>query len=303
MDWLALGLPARRFRIRATVAYDTTVPLVTEFVLRLLRIAGDLRVRTLQAYFGFSNRETLVLLRDLVEDGLAEYHGDYVQLGPKGRAAFQHGESDDPRIVAIEEVDPVVAFDRATACPLERTPYDQKGARALLVLPTKDRERAARLASEASRAFQVNFKELVGSQVRVRGAADRAYLYSVDEVAPRRPFTFELSLPVVLDSDTQATSRIDFSELYDKGLRGSRDELISLISEFMIGQLGSALDTQEALKMISAFDGGLLSRFQTQQGGQFRLREWVAHVDHSRAEDPLVQTCRRRAKVNPPPPG
>ncbi len=276
VDRVSVGIPARRFHIKSTIAFDTSVPLVTEFVLRLTRLAGDIKLSTLQRYFGFSNRETMVLLGELTQLGLLEFDGEYVQLGPQGREAFRGTSEDDPRIVAAEQREGNIAFERVTATPLERVRYDTKVPRGLIPLPIRDREKAARLADEAAKSFQRHFKEIATEYFSLPKSAQRAYVYSVDEVSARRTFTYELSLPIVLAYGSQANCSVDFGKLYERGLRGSRDELIALVAEHCSKHFGALTDGRDALDFVSEFDGGALTGwFSDLTNSEAQVRDWA----------------------------
>jgi hypothetical protein len=62
---LGFNVPCRQFLIEAQVTRDKRMPVVDEFVLRVLRLCESLSIKRLGAFFGFSQMETQVVLADL----------------------------------------------------------------------------------------------------------------------------------------------------------------------------------------------------------------------------------------------
>ncbi|HQR47851.1 MAG TPA: hypothetical protein PL152_00870 [Steroidobacteraceae bacterium] len=53
------GLPVESYRVDSFITKGERLPVVTEFVLRLLRICGPITVPAFRDYFGFSEAESL----------------------------------------------------------------------------------------------------------------------------------------------------------------------------------------------------------------------------------------------------
>ena len=160
VDRIALALPAQRFRVSATVARDARVPLVTEFVLRMLSVLDDVSVESLRRFFGFTGEEVVSLLTDLIRENLVVEHGGSVQLTSQGRALFRYGDKDHPQIVESSNIDRVIPFERVTFSPLDAAPYRAKVPRAVPILDIVDKSRAERPSRAVSAGFQHYFREV-----------------------------------------------------------------------------------------------------------------------------------------------
>src|SRR3546814_4168079 len=80
------------------------MPVVDEFVLRLLRVVQRISGQRLAGYFGFTAREMESVLLELVERGLIESDEEEIYLSPKGQELFKGlTEGDLPRLARSEE--------------------------------------------------------------------------------------------------------------------------------------------------------------------------------------------------------
>lgn len=286
VDQLALAIPARRFKIKATLAYDQSFSLVDEFVLRFLRLCGDVSTDKLREFFGFSQRELFVTLLDLGERGLIKTNNDVVQLGARARAAFKDLGDEEPRIVAVEETDMNIAFEQIASTPLEKTPYRKGSLTGIMDLRSEDREQAARPSEEAIQAFKLHFSEISEAYLPQRQDLKRAYVYSVDEVTPKKPFRHELVLPVVLRTGGRPEASIDYSKLLNSRPRGSRNRLIARVSELIQTLESPQSTTREGFGFISEFDAGFITQiFSGNEPCQNGLLPWLTRVTLSEQQD------------------
>ena len=77
---VTFGLPVETFRVDAYIALEERLPVVTEFVLRLLRICGSVNLTVFRNYFGFTNSEALAVIDSLLRQGLLDVVDEDVQL-------------------------------------------------------------------------------------------------------------------------------------------------------------------------------------------------------------------------------
>jgi hypothetical protein len=287
VDRIAIAIPARRFKIKATLAYDQSVPLVDEFILRFLRLCGDVSTNTLREFFGFSNRELFVTLLDLSERGLIETKNGSVQLGARGRAAFKDTGDDEPRIVAVQETDINVAFEQIASTPIERTPYRQASPTGVMELRSENRDRAARPSEEAIQSFKVHFAEIAEAYLPQRQDLKRAYVYSVDEVTPKRSFRHELVLPILLEANGKVEASVDYSKLLNSRPRGSRDRLVAQVSELLQTQQAPKSTPRQGFDFMSEFDTGLMSGiFSGNQPSKDNILQWLSRAENAGRAEP-----------------
>ena len=102
VDTLGFRVPCRSFYIRASVTRDRPLPVVDEFVLRLLRVCGQLTLDRLGDFFGFTRAEAERVVRDLVDRDLIVAEGNELRLSADAIALFRASADQEPRMIQIE---------------------------------------------------------------------------------------------------------------------------------------------------------------------------------------------------------
>lgn len=176
------NVPCRQFTVTANVTRDRRLPVVDEFVLRLLKVADVLPASRLASFFGFSSSEMMAVLSDLQIRGLIEISADDIALTANAHDMFLSARDGAPQIVEIETMVHRIWFDlisRNMMAPDRTRPLDNLID---LVPPafSKDLE-----TSFARSAFEQNFREFLVKVRRVKNPGSMA-LYSVSEVVPER---------------------------------------------------------------------------------------------------------------------
>lgn len=181
VDAVDFQVPCRRFTIKANVTRERQMPVVDEFVLRLVHIVQRIGSDRLAGYFGFSGREMETVLIELTERGLLESDEREIFLSPKGQDLFKGlTEGELPRLAAVESWTEGVWFDlvsRNIMAPARYRPV--QSLLAIHELPN------ARQVPEtyARQAFEQNFHDYA-RRIRRHPDADRLAIYSVSEVEP-----------------------------------------------------------------------------------------------------------------------
>ncbi|MDU3047219.1 hypothetical protein, partial [Bradyrhizobium sp.] len=98
VDTTGFRIPCRRFSFVLNVSRDRRLPVVDEFVLRLLKMFDRIPVQRLRRFFGFSVREMEVVLKDLGARGHILLDGDLVSLDPAAEELFSSSSDGMPRI-------------------------------------------------------------------------------------------------------------------------------------------------------------------------------------------------------------
>lgn len=115
---VTFGLPIETFRVEANIALDERLPVVTEFVLRLLRICGRVSMASFRDYFGFTDSEALSVIESLTRQGLIELMDDEMQLSLFAIERFEESGGDHPRFSKVELRKDTVTFDLISFTPL-----------------------------------------------------------------------------------------------------------------------------------------------------------------------------------------
>ena len=211
IDAIDFQVPCRRFTIKANVTRDHQMPVVDEFVLRLLRVVQRIDSRRLAGYFGFTAREMETVLLELVERGLIESDDEDLYLSPKGQDLFK-GLTDGelPRLASVESWTEGVWFDLISRNIM--TPERFRPVSNLLAIREQlgKRQIPEKFAREA---FEQNFHDYA-RRVRHHPDADRLAIYSVSEVEAGiygyQPMPAQCTLD--LDAKLESSLRLPFAE-------------------------------------------------------------------------------------------
>ncbi len=115
---ITFGLPIESYRVDAYITRDERLPVVTEYVLRLLKICNSLSLGVLRDYFGFSDGETLSVIDSLKRQGLIEASDESIVLSNFALEKFEASGDDYPRFSKVELRKDTVTFDLLSFTPL-----------------------------------------------------------------------------------------------------------------------------------------------------------------------------------------
>ncbi len=179
IDTVDFQVPCRRFTIKANVTRERQMPVVDEFVLRLVQVVQNISVERLAGYFGFSGSEIETVLLELTNRGLLESDDQEISLSPKGQDLFKGlSEGELPRLAAVEPWTEGVWFDLVSRNIM--TPARFRSLPNLLSIPEQPNARQVP-ESFARAAFEQNFHEYA-RRVRRHPDADQLAIYSISEV-------------------------------------------------------------------------------------------------------------------------
>lgn len=200
------NVPCRRFVLTSNIVRDRRMPLVDEFVLRILKATEKLSAARLGAFFGFSSAEIVTVVADLQNRGLLSVSNEDVELAPAAHEHFRVGQQGVPQIVEVETWVDRLWFDlvsRNMMTPERKSPLpnllDLTSAKAAKELP----------ASFARDAFEQNFSEFLRKVRRINNP-DAFSLYSVSDVVPDRFGSVVLSgsFDLVLDPEPRLVPKL-----------------------------------------------------------------------------------------------
>lgn len=179
VDAVDFQIACRRFTIRATITRDRQLPVVDEFVLRLLAILDRVPVARMRSWFGFSVGEMETVLVDMNQRGLIEFHGNDVALAPAGRELFKSsGVEGVPHVVEVAPFVSDVWFDLVSRTMVPRS---RSRPAEYLVKLTEVPEARDLPEAFARRAFEDNFRDYA-RRIRRIPDPDAINLYSISGV-------------------------------------------------------------------------------------------------------------------------
>lgn len=271
---VTFGLPVETFRVDAYIALEERLPVVTEFVLRLLRICGAVNLSAFRNYFGFTNSEAVAVIDSLVRQGLLEVVDEDVHLSRFAVERFEESGGDHPRFSKVELRSDTVTFDLISFTPLRgqggEAPTDN-----LLKLETSD-EALGESAERARMAYRQRFPEVAALRGDLR---DRSFgVYSVEDVESKRRTYIPIPVSFSLDSDGQVQRQID--EAFE---RAAPPELVQFVNQQVTAAIPKtiALGGSDLEEFIDTFDLPLLRQYL--QGKKFDLFRYLTEVHLTKA--------------------
>lgn len=266
---VTFGLPVETFRVDAYIALEERLPVVTEFVLRLLRICGPVNLTVFRNYFGFTNSEALAVIDSLTTQGLLEVVEEDVHLSRFAAERFEESGGDHPRFSKVELRTDTVTFDLISFTPLRQHGGDVTSDN-LLKLEASD-ESIGESAELARLAYRQRYSEVASLRSDLR---DLSYgVYSVEDIESKRRTYIPIPVSFALDSDGQVQRHID--EAFE---RAAPPELVQFVNQQVTESIPKtiALGNSGLEEFIETFDLPLLRQYL--QGKKFDLFRYLTEV-------------------------
>jgi hypothetical protein len=271
---VTFGLPVETYRVEAYIALEERLPVVTEFVLRLLRISGPLNLTAFRDYFGFTDSEALAVVESLTRQGLLEVFGDEVELSRYAAERFDEAGGDHPRFSKVELRSDTVTFDLISFTPL-RSPGGDMPSDNLLKLEASD-DALSQSSERARMAYRQRYPEIASMRNDLR---ERSYgVYSVEDVESKRRNYIPIPVSFSLDMDGQVKRQID--EAFE---RAAPPELVQFVNEQVTAAIPKtiSLGASGLEDFIDTFDLPLLRQYVS--GKRFDLFRYLTDVHLARS--------------------
>ena len=85
---LTFAIPAQKFAVTCAISTQETLPVVTEFSIRMIHACGTMSPEQLQAFFGFTEKQTAAVITTLHDERLVRWDDDQFGLTPQALALF-----------------------------------------------------------------------------------------------------------------------------------------------------------------------------------------------------------------------
>lgn len=266
---VTFGLPIETFRVEAYIALDERLPVVTEFVLRLLRVCGQASMPAFRDYFGFTDSEALSVVESLSRQGLIDLHDDELQLSLFSIERFEEAGGDYPRFNKVELKKDTVTFDLISFTPLRSVNGELATDNIIKLNAAED---ALGESKERARlAYRQRYPEIASMREDFR---DKSYgVHSVEDIESKRRSYLPIPVSFALDHDGQVERRID--EAFE---RASPPELIQFVNEQVTAAIPKTISigAPGLEEFIEAFDLKLMAQYLT--GKKFDLAGYLADV-------------------------
>ncbi|MBV6272170.1 hypothetical protein KVP09_04445 [Alcaligenaceae bacterium CGII-47] len=271
---VTFGLPVETFRVDAYIALDERLPVVTEFVMRLLKVCERVPLATMRDYFGFNDIEARAVIESLTKQGLLEMSEDEVFLSSFALEKFEEAGGDHPRFSKVELKSDTVTFDLVSFTPLRFTPADMASDNIIKLDAAEDA--LGNSVERARLAYRRHYPEIASMRADLR---ERSYgVYSVESVESRRRNYVPVPVSFELDQYGHVERRMD--EAFE---RIAPPELQHFVSEQVTAAIPRTLSLPAAgfEAFIEAFDLRLLNQYLA--GKKFDLLRYLAEVQVGRS--------------------
>lgn len=264
VDTLRLMLPCQRFRVRYTVSQDTRMPLVEEFLLRLVRLGDTVSMEEAGDWFGFSEKERTHLIKEALQSDYVKLEDGRLALTPAGEALFTDSPDGMPRIIEAKEYGDSVDFDLVSFCLAPAEGDAGKGeTRQFLSVQSPDRQKAARSKEVVEKAFQEHFQEFLR---RYKEQDDSLAVNRVVSVEPNLRFAAPLDIEVSLRLTRTPLMELDFSKCWSRRDAEPRSRIREAVSDLVASMAQPPADWRKAVEFLEGAGGGLLTKHVNADG-------------------------------------
>lgn len=271
---ITFGLPVESFRVEAYIALDERLPVVTEFVMRLLKVCGQVSLTAVRDYFGFNDIEARAVIESLTKQGLLDLQEDEVRLSSFALEKFEEAGGDHPRFSKVELKTDTVTFDLVSFTPLRSTSVDIASDNIIKLDAAEDA--LGNSVERARAAYRRRYSEIASLRADLR---ERSYgVYSVESVESKRRSYIPVPVSFELDQDGHVERRIDevFERIAPPELQHFVSEQVTAAIPRTLALPAAGLDT-----FIEAFDLKILDQYLT--GKKFDLPRYLAEVQLGRS--------------------
>jgi len=271
---VTFGLPVESYRVDAYVTDDERLPVVTEYVLRLLRVCGETSLAAMRDYFGFSDAEALAVVESLNRQGLITILDDQLLLSAYAIERFDESSGDDyPRFTKVELRRDTATFDLLSFSPLDSRSVGLLGSSSIELTASLDA-----LENSLKRA-ETAYYHAFAQVMRLKGNSGREQLsvYSVEDISSKkRGF---LAVPVTFSLSEEEQTERTLSHSLDEN---EAPELFSLFHEAVSTATSAklSLGNNQIDRFLDEFDVPWLRQYLT--GKKFALHRFAKDV-HERS--------------------
>jgi len=273
---ITFSIPVESFKIEYDVTEDKRESVVTEFVLRLLWVAGSVDVLTLKSYFGFSDSEAIIVIDDLKNKGLIELFDSKITLTAHSKIAFAASNADYPSFVKVESRADQITFDLLSFSPMQNRKGGGTQNGITLQITQEIQGKSIELAKNA---FHNKFEDCISILSDTR---KKTSLYSLNDIESRRRSFINIPVVFALDQHGNIERIIE-----SKAEVHISDEFMDLFNEKVSLELGVSVrnsGVEELESFINIFKCPFLENYIS--GNKFNFSKFMSDVDSKNIEKP-----------------
>ena len=267
LNLITFALPARQFVIHSSVTVNESLPKVIEFALRLIRLCEDIEAEQLAQYFGFTSKETRLLLESLVDQSLVEFDGSSIRLTPYAESKF-YTDDDLPRFSVVKPRTDSVDFDLVTFHPLNNFRSRKTPAYAC-ELPI-DQTQIGDSTHLAEQAYQTHFQRILKAKERTN---DKIDIYKISKVKSDKLFGVPLEVGFFLNEELEVERQIAYDDEAPQEYRLGVEAAVSDALRLTLTSQQKSLED-----FVERFDDKLVGQFLSKRGFDFQAYVRAVHV-------------------------
>lgn len=207
LNQITFSLPCQSFDIEYSYTKQERLPIVTEFIVRLVHTCQGISVSNIQEYFGFSTKETEVIINSLINERLVNFNQDNeLELTEYTKSKFADSSDNLPRFFAIEDGNKVVAFNLISFKYLPKD-YFQNNQSNFYITLKENNDHISTSKDYAEKSFQEYFNDIIKDKPQ-----DKIDLYKVTQVIAKKHFSYPISLDFSLKIGDEFTDIVNSKE-------------------------------------------------------------------------------------------
>ncbi|WP_387489308.1 hypothetical protein [Photorhabdus sp. RM96S] len=233
LNRISFGLPTKAFFIDYTVSQKRQLPVVKEFIIRVLHSLGSSPVELIQNYFGFTATETQAVLDDLIEESLIKWNDDEIELTFHALENFEEVEGNMlPRFFEVVDKIDDIHFELKDFRMLPNA-VKRSGVNSSCITLSLPDESFEKLNDKARSAFDTHFhyfREMVkGEDIY----SDRQELYKINHVNGKYDVVVPIPIEYFIDTNAPKVLQTGYESPaldewdYNRTLFNAMDEAIS----------------------------------------------------------------------------
>lgn len=208
---VTIGLPVESFAIKSYIATEARMPVVTEYVLRLLRVCGAVSMESFRNYFGFTNGEAIAVAESLQRAGLVELDDDYLSLTTHASLQFDQSPDESPRFTKVEPRRDTVTFDLLAFRYIPSREIKSLSANSIRLDAEKDK-----IGQSVNLAKRAYFEQFFDISKKLDEKRSRSFgVYAVDDICSKR--RGYLPVPVTLSLDEKGQVEYQLDQAFEDG--------------------------------------------------------------------------------------
>lgn len=210
LNKVCFGLPMKSFFMDYTVSKKRELPVVKEFVIRLIYSLTSTSLETIQSYFGLSSKEMLTIMEDLEEENLIEWEEGKVKLTYYTMSKFTEEDGNlRPTFFEVTDESSSVEFElfnfRILSGDVRRS--GSQDFNISLKLPD---ESYRNLLNKAQNAFDTNFNLYREVVLNEDVFSEVKELYKINHVSDRYDAILPLEVEYFIDTATPNKLKMEY---------------------------------------------------------------------------------------------